>query len=117
MAQPATSAKHLLDGLFRNLKRLILLPLSYWSPLFVVRSPAYFPKESSCGVRTHSHKPDLTWHLLERARIALLFFWSTPLHFRSAFFLPIRNELLVNTIAIVGMENMKAVVVKIHSSD
>lgn len=60
---------------FRNLKKLILLPLSYWSPLFVVRSPAYFPKESSCGVKAHSHKLDLTWHLLERAQIAECFFF------------------------------------------
>ncbi len=66
------------SSLFRNLKKLILLPLSFWSPLFVIKSPAYFPKESSCGVKAHSHKLDLTWHLLEWAQIAECFFYCLP---------------------------------------
>lgn len=71
-----------------ELSRKWKLPLPFYFtcrilvPPFVIRALAYFPKQSSSGVRPHSHKLNLTWHLQGGAQIAAFF-----LHLLLTFFL------------------------------
>lgn len=64
-----------------ELSRKWRLPLPFYFtcrilvPPFVIRAPAYFPTQSCSGVKPHSHKLNLTWHLLGGAQIAVLFFF------------------------------------------
>lgn len=74
-------------------------------PPFVIRAPAYFPKQSSFGVKPHSHKLNLTWHLQGGVQIAA--FFHLPFLFFLYIFLTILKWVPCKYNCIVSFKNGK----------